>query len=294
MVKIVTLPANSRKGMRFMQKRRLILVIGALFPLLCGVGFMTAHTAAQSVNDGYKLVFSDEFNLPDGSQPDPAIWSRKPRNNDQCNRWNSESPDVVFIRNGVLVCRAIPNHSEHSDTAKMLTGSIWTFNKYNVKYGRIEVRMRTNTQRGNFPAAWLKWQPKDWNTDPYAEIDIVEMFGDRGISFHAAHSQLTVSNSNHSEPNTYRNPLDVSQWHVYSLEWTPTRLVWSVDGKQLFTYKKSSRKRLLRRGQWTFDVPCYIVLNQSLGDGHYKDMVPNLTSTYETQFDWIRIYKKGE
>ena len=56
-----------------MQKRRLILVIGALFPLLCGVGFMTAHTAAQSVNDGYKLVFSDEFNLPDGSQPDPAI-----------------------------------------------------------------------------------------------------------------------------------------------------------------------------------------------------------------------------
>lgn len=276
-----------------MQKRQFFLVISATLLLLSITVFMTARSVSSS-GDDYELVFSDEFNLPDGSQPDTSVWSRKPRNNDQCNRWNSESPQVVFIRDGHLVCRAIPNRSEPGDTAKMLTGSLWTFNKLNVQYGKIEVRMRTNALRGNFPAAWLKWQPKDWNTDPYAEIDIVEMFGDRGISLHAAHSQLTVSDSHHGEPNTFSNPLDVTQWHVYSLEWTASLLTWSVDGKQVFTYKKSSRKRLLRRGQWTFDVPCYIVLNQSLGDGHYKDMVPSLTSTYETQFDWIRVYQKKQ
>lgn len=28
------------------------------------------------VDDGYRLVFCDEFNLPNGSQPDSSKWSR--------------------------------------------------------------------------------------------------------------------------------------------------------------------------------------------------------------------------
>lgn len=95
----------------------------------------------------YELVFSDEFNQRNGSEPDTTIWSRKPRNQDCCNRWNSHSSKVVFIKNGSLVCRAVPNKYEPEDTARMLTGSIWTFGKFNVKYGKIEVRMRTNLSK---------------------------------------------------------------------------------------------------------------------------------------------------
>ena len=119
---------------------------------------LTADTTQLYAQDAeWELVFSDEFNLPNGSQPNPNIWSRKFRNPDQCNRWNSDSKKVVYIKNGCLVCRAIPNKYEPKDTAKMLTGSVWTYGKYNVKYGKIEVRMRTNNKEGNFPAAWLKW-----------------------------------------------------------------------------------------------------------------------------------------
>lgn len=241
---------------------------------------------------GYELVFSDEFNLPDGSQPNPAIWSRKGRNQGTCNRWNSDSEKVVYIKNGSLVCRAIPNKSEPGDTAKMLTGAVWTYGKYEVKYGKIEVRMRTNNREGNFPAAWLKWVPVDWNTDPYAEIDIVEMAGNRGVASQTIHSQLTMKDSKHGQKNNFQKKLNVTKWHIYAVEWTPTYITFAIDGKPVGTYRKSLDKQLLDRGQWTFDVPCYIVLNQALGDGKYVGMSPRLKSTYETRFDWIRVYQK--
>lgn len=37
----------------------------------------------------------------------------------------------------------------------MLAGAVFTKDKFAFKYGKIEVRMRTNLQKGNFPAAWI-------------------------------------------------------------------------------------------------------------------------------------------
>jgi beta-glucanase (GH16 family) len=118
------------------------------------------------------------------------------------------------------------------------------------------------------------------------------MFGNRKAAHHTAHSQLTVSNKRHGENNTFVEKLNVKKWHVYGIEWTPTYITWTVDGKPVGTYYKSKNERLLKQGQWTFDSPCYIVLNQSVGDGSYSHMVPNCKTTYETQFDWIRVYQK--
>ena len=73
-------------------------------------------------------MFSDEFDLKDGAQPNPKVWQRSVRGTSRWNRWISKSSDVVFIRDGKLVCRAIPNTSERGDTATMLTiaGSMGT------------------------------------------------------------------------------------------------------------------------------------------------------------------------
>lgn len=222
------------------------------------------------------------------------VWSRKPRNSDVCNRWNSTSPKVVFIKNGHLVCRAIPNKTESNDSARMLTGAIWSFGKYNVRYGKVEVRMCTNRKSGNFPAVWLKWQPKDWANDPYCEIDIVEVFGNKHRSYHTIHSQLTVSDKLHGQANSFVRNHDVTKWHVYGIEWTPTYVTWMIDGVPIGTYKKSSDDNLLRKGQWTFDVPCYIVINQSVGEESVWGMKPDYKTTYETRVDWIRVYQKIE
>ena len=253
----------------------------------------TSNSAQEFVcgEDDYELIFSDEFNQSDGSVPNPKYWTCPPRSNSGWSRWISNSPQVTFIRKGALVCRAIPNPSLDTDTAKMLTGAIFTKDKFEFRYGKVEVRMKTNLRRGNFPAAWLRtWASKQQPL--YSEIDIVETFGNRKSAAHTVHSELTQKNPKHKEKNVFRTPCNVSKWHIYGLEWSSDKIVWTIDGQQVGEYKKTNDKQLLVAGQWSFDYPLFIILNQSVGSGGYDFFMPQTHKIYETQFDWIRVYKK--
>lgn len=238
----------------------------------------------------YELVFSDEFDMPDGSQPDSAKWKRPKRNHSLWNRWMSDSKDVVFIKNGKLFCRAVPNKYEKGDTASMLTGAIETRDTYSFMYGKVEVRMKTNIHKGNFPAVWMKNYEYKNASLPYGEIDIVEVFGNRKETSHTAHTKLTLSEAKYRRTNHGEKSLDPRKWHVYSMEWTPKLISWFVDGELVHVYAKSTDKKLLDKGQWTFDSPFFLILNQSVGNGAHG-MVQDISYTYETQFDWIRVYQ---
>ena len=248
---------------------------------------------ASQANDGeWQLVFSDEFNQKNGSQPDSTKWVRCIRYNAGWNRWISNSKDVVFIKNGKLVCRAIPNTKEPGDTAKMLTGAIETRGRYTFQYGKVEVRMKTNTARGNFPAAWMK--PAKIDPNRYGEIDIVEMFGDQGLVHQTVHNHLTTTLKK-GRPAAANTALSVNKWHVYGLEWSPEKLVFTIDGQVTKVFQKSSNKKELDDGQWTFDRPFYLLLNQSVGDyGMNEYLTPDIKHVYETRFDWIRVYQKEQ
>ena len=88
---------------RIMKKIYNICLISAVLAFILGTDTFQAQ-AKQKVK--YKLVFHDEFNLPDGSQPDSTIWSRDKRYPGGAYiMWLSDSKDVAFIRNHKLVCR---------------------------------------------------------------------------------------------------------------------------------------------------------------------------------------------
>ena len=255
----------------------------------------TAGGKTDKYFDGhhYELVFSDEFNLPDGSRPNTAVWSCPKLSNAPWNRWVVDSSAVVFIKDGKLVCRAIP---DTADPTKMLTGAVYTKDRYEFRYGKVEVRMKTNMKNGNWPAAWLS----HWATpeEPlFSEIDIVEVSGTRDVS-HTAHSELTTSNKNHGQPYTFNYPVEdsdwkVSDWHVYGVIWDEKSIVWTVDGVKVHEYLKSDDQVLLDKGQWSFDYDLFIVLNQSVGVSGYGDFFePQTNEVYETQFDWVRVYKE--
>lgn len=266
----------------------LFLFVIAIPILVVSVNAQQKQTIAYDYSD-YKLVFSDEFNLPNGSQPDGKVWSRAKRYDSMWNRWISNSKDVVFIKDGKLICRAIPNKSEKNDTAKMLTGAIESIGKFSFMYGRVDVRLKTNNKRGNFPAAWMK--PEKIDKNRYGEIDIFESFGHQGIAHQTIHNHETAVLGRKAK-NKFEEKVSLNKWHVYSLIWTPTQLVFLIDGRETGRFDKSKDAAKLKDGQWTFDRPFYLLLNQSVGDGRFDYLVPNTHTVYETQFDWIRVYQK--
>lgn len=69
---------------------------------------------------------------------------------------------------------------------------------------------------------------------------------------------------------------------------------WYVDGRQVGSYtKKESDANALNQGQWPFDKPFYIILNQSVGNGSWAQNA-DVNHTYETLFDWVRVYQKED
>ena len=70
-------------------------------------------------------------------------------------------------------------------------------------------------------------------------------------------------------------------------------LTWFVNGKKVFSYAKSTNQDDLDQKQWPFDKPFYLILNQSVGNGGWAAN-PDLNFTYETKFDWVRVYQKAD
>ncbi len=240
----------------------------------------------------WNLVFSDEFNAADGTQPSSEWWSRCLRQNATWNRWLSDREEVVYIEDGKLVTRAIPNPDTSVDNVPMITGGIWSRNKFGFTYGRIEGRIKSNPWVGNFPAFWM--MPEDqsggWPND--GEIDIWETIDSQERAWHTVHSNWTYNLGNGNNPkSSYNEPTPLDRYHIYSLEWDETSLVWYVDGRQVAQYYKSSSQDALNKGQWPFDDNFHIILNQSVGNGSWAANA-DVTHTYVTLFDWVRVYQK--
>ena len=250
-----------------------------------GEGELCVTESATSRSE-YVLVFSDEFNKPDGTLPDPEVWTlcvRRPKVT--WARFLSNSPKVAFIQDGNLVLRAIPNPDRLTDDVDMLTGGINSSQKFAFRYGRVECRALVNPFVGNFPAIWM--MPKTALAWPKGgEIDIFEQINTEQKAYSTVHSAWTKSHPDETHSGNVNLPMN--RYHIYALEWEKDVLTFFADGKQVYQYKKQNDSQ----EQWPFDKSdFYLILNQSVGDGAWAKM-PDVMHTYEMRIDWIRVYQK--
>lgn len=250
-----------------------------------GGGELCVTESAASRSE-YVLVFSDEFNKPDGTLPDSKVWTpctRRPKVT--WARFLSNSPKVAFIQDGNLVLRAIPNPDRSTDDVYMLTGGINSSQKFAFRYGRVECRALVNPFIGSFPAIWM--MPKTALAWPKGgEIDIFEQINTEQKAYSTVHSAWTKSHPDETHSGNVN--LSMDRYHVYALEWEKDVLTFFADGKQVYQYKKQN----VSQEQWPFDKSdFYLILNQSVGDGAWAKM-PDVMHTYEMRIDWIRVYQK--
>ena len=250
-----------------------------------GRGELCVTESATSRSE-YVLVFSDEFNKPDGTLPDSEVWTpctRRPKVT--WARFLSNSPKVAFIQDGNLVLRAIPNPNRSTDDVDMLTGGINSSQKFAFRYGRVECRALVNPFVGNFPAIWM--MPKTALAWPKGgEIDIFEQINTEQKAYSTVHSAWTKSHPDETHSGNVNLPMN--RYHVYALEWEKDVLTFFADGKKVYQYKKQNDSQ----EQWPFDKSdFYLILNQSVGDGTWAKM-PDVMHTYEMRIDWIRVYQK--
>ncbi|RDC65502.1 glycoside hydrolase family 16 protein [Adhaeribacter pallidiroseus] len=282
--------------------------------LACSLSLFAQNPKSNTVKSAVKekVVFFDDFS---GATLDRTKWNVIVTgfhvNNEQQAYVDSAATvsiskkptETAGAKNGVLVLQ--PQFSPGFVTKDgkkfdFLSGRIDTRKKVDFTYGTASARMKLPAGAGFWPAFWAMGDGK-WPDN--GEIDIMENVGEpdwTGIALHGPgySGETPLVNKGFLKPGT-----DITQWHVYSVDWTPDSLVFKVDDAVIY---RATRPMVEHYGKWTFDNPKYLIVNLALGGAYpYKtngvktlyNGIPEATvqkiknGQGKVLVDWVKITK---
>lgn len=237
------------------------------------------------------LVWSDEFNGPAGSKPDPAKWTIDPgtgQNNEIQYYTNNNNANMDGAGSLVIEARREAAGGRDYTSHRMNTG-----NKFHVHYGRIEARVKVPKGNGLWPAFWMMGADfltgRPW---PYnGEIDIMEVLGRNTLEgYSTLHAPQYNGGGGYGQKYNAPGGVDFANgFHVWSAEWDSKGIRFRVDGVEVFYASKATVEST--RGPWVFDHPFYIILNLAVG-GDFPGPV-DATTPFPSRMlvDYVRVYK---
>ena len=189
----------------------------------------------------------------------------------------------VFVRNGKLHLRATPDKREDKVCS---SGRVNTLGHKSFLYGKLEVRAKVPMGKGIFPAIWMLREdhPKVF---PLGEIDIMEYIEcfegkEYCITTHIVEKDPGKDEIRHKHSKHVET--DMSKYHIYGLEWTPTCLRFMLDRNEVYKLEKKDAEF------WPFDAPYYLLLNVAYGSWGAKCGTDDSIFPCEMLVDWIRYY----
>lgn len=168
--------------------------------------------------------------------------------------------------------------------------------KFAFKYGRVEVRAKLPRGAGTWPAIWMLgknineagayWQRQGFGTTGWpacGEIDIMEHWGNnQNYVSSATHTPSSFGGTINHGGQTIATASD--QFHIYALEWTQDKLVFSVDSVVHFVYQPTVKDA----STWPFDAEQYLLLNIAIEPGIAASFVEDTM-----EIDYLRIYQQS-
>jgi hypothetical protein len=239
-------------------------------------------TTIRIVNVDYsKLIWSDEFST---GPLNTSTWNYELGatgwgNNELENYTNSLNN--VHIDSGYLHISAL-NPSGTSYTS----GRITTKGKKAFTYGKIELRAKLPEGKGIWPALWMlgsNFSSVGW--PGCGEIDIMELLGDSPSVTHGALHWDSNGHVSRTNQFTLDGGKFSSSFHIFSLKWTPNKLIWLVDNREFFTLTRTEISG------FPFDLPQFFIFNVAVG-GNWPGS-PDQTTVFPQHMivDYVRVYQ---
>ena len=269
-----------------------LLAISLLFVYSCDKN-ESEPIVLNHTPEGYTLVWADEF---DASEISTSNWSYETgdgtdyglpigwgNNERQIYTTDTENSSIKSMDgNSVLAITALSDGSGGFTSAKLTTK-----NKMTMRFGRIDVKAKMTKGQGLWPAIWMLGYNIDEISWPgCGEIDIAEVLGHETSTLYST-LHYTNSEKKHGQiQNVFNASASLSNdFHVYTLDWSPQFLTFSLDGIELKQIPiEGDMKEYLRH--------FYLILNVAVGGNWAGD--PNETTGFPQSMyvDYVRVYSK--
>ncbi|HXM97643.1 MAG TPA: glycoside hydrolase family 16 protein [Candidatus Dormibacteraeota bacterium] len=268
----------------------------SLFLLSCNGG-ATAPPPPPG-GSGYTLVWSDEFNTANGSQPDTSKWVYDAGGDGWGNNeleYYTSRPQNAQIQDGNLVITALKeNYTGPGGVTRNYTSArLKTQGLFAQAYGRFEARIKIPKGQGIWPAFWMLGNDIGMIGWPKCgEIDIMENIGKEPGMVHGSLHGPSTTASTSDLTSTFALPAGQNfsdDFHLYAVEWDPTVVRFYVDANPYATFNSSQWPA---GGKWVFDHPFFIILNVAVG-GDWPGSPDNGIFPQTMLIDYVRVYKKN-
>lgn len=260
--------------------------------------FLYSGTALEPTTTYNTLVWSDEFDgngtinstkwFPQTQLPDGNSWY-----NGELQHYTNRQENSNII-NGVL--NIIAKKQAFTDQGKTKQYTSARLNsKFAFKYGRVEVRAKMPLGAGTWPAIWMLGkniiEPGGYWTSTFGsvgwpacgEIDIMEHWGtNQNFVQSAMHTPSSYGNTVNHGGQTI--PTASSQFHIYSLDWSATKMVFSVDNVVHYIYNPAVKNS----STWPFDAEQYLLLNVAIQSSITTNFIQSAM-----EIDYVRVYQQG-
>lgn len=292
---------------------------------LAAIAIAAGQPAAAQQQDGWALVWSDEFEGPDIDSDkwrfDVDCWGggnaeRQCYTSSLRNAAIEDGKLVITARRERSAGPALPENQRRSAakpdaqvTRSFSSARLSTRHKAAWRFGRIEVRARLPEGQGTWPAIWML--PEDDRDGPWAasgEIDIVEAvnLGVPCASCPGGRENTILATLHFGGPwpgnkqagteAAFPEILD-GGFHSYAIEWEPDRITWQVDGR---TYAEHKAHEWSTTGSASpgapFDQPFHLLLNLAIGgklpEGRGVGGVAPKGYPKRMEVDWVRAWQK--
>ena len=265
------------------------------------VGLVVSCSAQNPVpvpkNDGWKLVWSDEFNAANGSGVDRSKWVVETGGEGWGNQeleYYTDRSQNAFQRDGNLVIRALAEKYTGSDgvSRNYTSARMKTLGKFTQTYGRFEARIKVPFGQGMWPAFWMLGADIDKVGWPACgEIDIMENIGKEPAIVHGSiHGPGYVGSVGIEEPSALPgNKRFADDFHVYAVEWEPGEIRFYVDQDM---YVRRTPADLKPGWKWVFDKPFLLILNLAVGGDWPGNPDSSTTFPQNMLVDYVRVYQR--
>jgi Glycosyl hydrolases family 16 len=235
---------------------------------------------------GYKLEFADEFDTFDLSPDNQGV-----------HKWyegvwfNHRHPSRQNISAANSMLGLKWERGQGGVDTSITTLSPHTQNYAAWRYGYFEARLRWDVVTGAWPAFWLipvqdaTGQANYNGTRESGEIDIFEGQGDHPHVFYGTIHDWVNFRDHASRNNAFALPgnVDLSQFHIYGLLWTPGKVVWYLDNQPLHS---ESTPAIFDRQDF------FLVLSMQEGEDWKAGNLSGVTASSMTlNVDWVRVWQ---
>jgi beta-glucanase (GH16 family) len=188
--------------------------------------------------------------------------------------------EEAVVREGKLRLRTDRRTVEGAEAPTMFEytqGFISSHDKFSFTHGYVEIRAKYPGGKGLWPCLWMMPQSQGWPP----EFDIAEYYaGQRTMHHGLAHGELYASRWDSLWD---KNTDFESDFHVFGLEWTAGRAVWSVDG----VVRKTITANYVPK------VAMYLILSNGVSSVHGPSGEPDEKTVFPNAFeiDYVRVYQ---